>query len=286
MYQLVLFVDIVCSIIIFCRILRQKRNNKNKSRVNKASFIVFLIAMVLLVIVYAFGSVKALITESNNQGRETVEEDSQFNATFDWPKNGLSEYLPIPETNLGVIKTDDEERFRIELYQCSSEQFEDYVDLCMERGFTINTTKNDSVFYAYHEEELELNLFFYVDKQKLIVCIDAPLPMSVIQWPDVGLAKQLPVPKSLIGNIRWNNSDTFGVYISNTTQEDFNLYIEACKDKGFADEYSQSDTHYSAKKNSIFGKDYEISIDLQIFDKMYIHIETIKKENESWGFST
>lgn len=277
MYQFILFVDIVCSIIIFCRIFKRRGTVGSKKRINKATFIISLISLVLLIIVYAVCSVKASMTESDNQAKKTAEEDARYSVTFDWPQNGLSEYLPVPETNFGVIKTDDEERFNIEFYKCTAEQFENYVDLCMEQDFTINTTKTDSVFYAYHEDELKLNLFFNAEDKTLDLFLDAPLAMSEIQWPDDGLAKQLPVPESLIGNIRWNNSDAFGVYISNTTQEDFNLYIEACKDKGFTDEYSQSDTHYRATKNALFGKDYEVSIDLQIFDKMYIHIEPIEK---------
>mgnify|MGYP003293452872 CR=1 FL=1 len=278
MYQFILFVDIVCSIIIFCRIFKQKSTDKSRSGMNKASFIISLISIALLIVVYAFGSVNASMIESENKAKKNKEEDARYSVTFDWPQKGLSEYLPVPETNFGLIKTDDEDRFNVELYRFSAEQFEAYVDSCMKKGFTISTTKTDSVFYAYHEDELKLELFFIAEDQTLDLFLDAPLPMSEIQWPDSGLAKKLPVPESLVGNIRWNDSDTFGVYISNTTQEDFTMYVEACKDKGFTEDYSQTDTHYRATKNALFGKDYEVSIELKLFDKMYIHLEPIEKE--------
>lgn len=277
MYQFILFVDIVCSIIIFCRIFRQKITGRNRNKINKASLIISLVSMAILLFVYAFCSIKASKMESDHQAQKVAEEDAQYSVTFDWPQKGLSEHLPVPETNYGLIKTDDEERFNIQLYRVSAEQFEAYVDACMEHGFTISTTKTDSVFYAYHEEELKLELFFIAEDQTLDLFLDAPLPMAEIQWPDDGLAKQLPVPESTIGNIRWNNSDTFGVYISDTTQKNFDLYVEACKNKGFTEDYSQSDTHYRATKNALFGKDYEVSIELKLFDKMYIHIEPIEK---------
>ena len=100
--------------------------------------------------VYGVGSITTAITAAKDNAANEQEKQQAQSVTYEWPSVGLNQYLPIPPTEYGDIKTNDETRFNIEIYQVSLEDFEGYVTDCKEKGFTISTTKTDSVFYAYH----------------------------------------------------------------------------------------------------------------------------------------
>lgn len=80
---------------------------------------------------------------------------------------------------------------------------------------------------------------------------------SEFKWPDSEIAKLLPVPKSNIGKIEHESSSSFHIYVGKTTKEDFNTYVDSCKEKGFTSDYSSSDDSYSADNTD----GYHLSLD-------------------------
>lgn len=75
---------------------------------------------------------------------------------------------------------------------------------------------------------------------------------TTIKWPDSKLAQLLPTPESTVGAIELETDDSLTVLIGNTTDEQYNQYLDACKEKGFTkDKYQTSGTdenpHYSAE---------------------------------------
>lgn len=274
-FQLILIVDIICSVVIFVRMFK----NKNKSEtpntaLNGISFVIALICVVIMLAVYGVGSITTAITAAKDNAANAQEKQQAQSVTYEWPSVGLNQYLPIPPTEYGDIKTDDETRFNIEIYQVSPEDFEGYVKICKEKGFTISTTKTDSVFYAYHAEQYELDIFYWEDEETMDIFLDAPLKMSEIKWPDNKLVKQIPQPESLTGNIRWENSEYFGVYIANTTPEQYNEYVDRCIEAGFTIDYSRGDKTFCAYNKA----GYYLVVEQHLFDKIYISIEIPEKD--------
>lgn len=80
---------------------------------------------------------------------------------------------------------------------------------------------------------------------------------SEFKWPDSEIAKLLPVPKSNFGEIEHETSSSFHIYVGKTTKEDFNAYVDSCKEKGFTSDYSSSDNSYSADNT----EGYHLSLD-------------------------
>lgn len=80
---------------------------------------------------------------------------------------------------------------------------------------------------------------------------------SEFKWPDSEIAKLLPAPKSNIGKIEHEASSSFHIYVGKTTKEDFNAYVDSCKEKGFTYDYSSSDDSYSADNT----EGYHLSLD-------------------------
>lgn len=269
-FQLILIVDIICSVVIFVRMFKQKHKlGTSKTTLNGVSFIIALVCLVIMLAVYGVGSITTAITAAKDNVANEKERQQAQSVTYEWPTVGLNQYLPLPPTEYGDIKTDDESRFNIEIYQVSVENFDNYVRDCKEKGFTISTTKTDSVFYAYHDEQYELSIFYWEEKETMDIFLDAPLAMSEVKWPNNKLVKQIPQPESLNGNIRWENSEHFGVYISDTTPEQYREYVDRCMDAGFIVDYSRGEKAFRA-----YNKDgYYLVVEQHLFDKIYISIE-------------
>lgn len=66
---------------------------------------------------------------------------------------------------------------------------------------------------------------------------------STIKWPDSTLGKMLPTPESTTGLIETDRSDWLDVYIGDTTQEQFDSYVNSCKEKGFTVNYDSGTTY-------------------------------------------
>ena len=274
-FQLILIVDIACSVVIFVRMFKNKNKSETpKTALNGISFVIALICVVIMLAVYGVESITTAITAAKDIAANEQEKQQAQSVTYEWPSVGLNQYLPIPPTEYGDIKTDDETRFNVEIYQVSSEDFEGYVKNCKEKGFTISTTKTDSVFYAYHAEQYKLDIFYWEDEETMDIFLDAPLKMSEIKWPDSKLVKQIPQPESLTGNIRRENSEYFGVYIANTTPEQYNEYVDRCLEAGFTIDYSRGDKTFHAYNKA----GYYLVVEQQLFDKIYISIEIPEKD--------
>ena len=102
------------------------------------------------------------------------------------------------------------------------------------------------------------------------------MKMNNIIWPTTGLATKIPKPNSILGKISVDESDSFSVYIGNTSQQEFENYIKACQEMGFVNNYSKTDTSYSAENN----EKYELTIEFKGNKTMYISVDA-PEENES-----
>ena len=67
-----------------------------------------------------------------------------------------------------------------------------------------------------------------------------------LNWPDSGLAAMLPEPGTDKGEVSMDSADYLSVDLEQRSEEDFNKYVEACKEKGFTVDYSSSSSSYYA----------------------------------------
>ncbi len=70
---------------------------------------------------------------------------------------------------------------------------------------------------------------------------------SKIEWPDSKIASLIPKPKSSMGEIIIDDSDSLSITISETELDDYKTYVKDCKSKGFKVDYSNMDDYYSAE---------------------------------------
>ena len=88
-------------------------------------------------------------------------------------------------------------------------------------------------------------------------------------WPESGIAQKIPQPKATTGQITSNYSDYFSIEVP-ATSDDFNSYVEACKQRGFnVDATTSSSSFYAYNsegyKVTVYGWSFsetmEVSID-------------------------
>lgn len=163
---------------------------------------------------------------------------------FDWNSIKLHEYLPEPKSNSGDIITNTSESLDIDI-KASESDYSEYVDACIEMGYTVDSDETGSIYAAYNEEGYKLDLMMLTDYYS--ISLDAPEELGDLEWPDSGLAKMLPVPKSKTGKIKEDSSGDFSALVGDTSEDDFKAYVKGCKEKGFDIDYSNGDDYYNAK---------------------------------------
>lgn len=168
-----------------------------------------------------------------------------------WDDIILSEQLPEPPKKNGKINDNTAEALSVEIYKISDKQFNNYVEACKAKGFTVDSESDYSSSYdAYNAAGYKLSLGYYGSRDQMEIELEKPIEMSAITWPTSKAGKQLPAPKSTSGKFSYENDDGFSVYIGNTSKDDYNSYVKACSDKGFTVNYNKDDNFYDADNNA------------------------------------
>lgn len=90
-----------------------------------------------------------------------------------------------------------------------------------------------------------------------------------LNWPTAGLATMLPEPGTDKGEVSMDSADYLSVDLEQRTEDDFNKYVEACKEKGFTVDYSSSSSSHFADNEdgyhlSLFYSEDEGEISIQL----------------------
>jgi len=72
---------------------------------------------------------------------------------------------------------------------------------------------------------------------------------SEFRWPNSDIAKLLPVPKSNIGQIWIDSVDQLNVDVAETSQQDFNTYVDDCMALGFTSDYTKLGNNFFSAEN-------------------------------------
>lgn len=88
--------------------------------------------------------------DSNSEISIELEAPNEY-GIIEWPSSGVATLAPNPPSNKGIIITDSSTEFRAEISNISKENYIDYVDKCMNRGFSNDYNKTDKLFEAYNE---------------------------------------------------------------------------------------------------------------------------------------
>jgi len=200
------------------------------------------------------------------------EESSEWDLLF------LGEYLPEPKMTVDEVVIDEEESLYLELCEVTKKDYREYVSTCKEYGFNVDGENSEDSFSAFNEDGYKLYLSFWENEEKLDIQLDAPVEMAEFLWPTTGVAKSIPVPKSNVGKIEYDDSDWFCVYVGETSKKEFSAYVEACLKAGFDVDYSRDEIYFYADND----EGISLTVEYEGFNIMRIDVEgSVEEEPET-----
>lgn len=184
-----------------------------------------------------------------------------------WSTTELASAIPVINSPKGEMFVDDETKYSLKITNFTEEQYKKYLQECCAKGFIFDSEYEDTMYKAFNKSGDKLSLIY--SKGILEIDLDAAIVMADITWPKNDVTKKIPKPESVFGKIIYDNDACFSVYIGNISKEQYQEYVEKCMKKGFKEDYSRSDTCFSAKNK----KEYELTIEYLGFNTMQIYIE-------------
>lgn len=227
---------------------KHKRKSKNKKPIYKRWWFYAIIAVAVIVV--------AMNVLSKDRGEK-----------IDWSKIEMHDMLPVPESKVGKIYSNSEDRISVSFYKTSEDEYKNYVSQCENLGFTVDPDSSSSNYRAYNSDGYKLDVNWY-DK-KMSIELEAPMKFTEIQWPSSSLGKMLPRPKSNQGKFSSEYDDGFFLYVVNTSPKDYAEYVKKCSDAGFNVDYSKGDDYYNAKNK----QGYTVSLKYEGYNIMSIDMD-------------
>ena len=177
---------------------------------------------------------------------------------------------------IGEIHNNSKDGLYMTLCSVDRKTYESYTKDLDEKGYNIDVEDKTDTWLAYNKEGYKIYLNWDEDDKELNIDLDSPIEMSEIEWPTTGLATKTPKPNSTLGKISWDNDETFGAYVGNTTKQDFENYIKTCQDAGFVNNHSKSEKRYSATND----ENYELVLEYYGNNTMYVSIDAPDEEEQ------
>lgn len=97
---------------------------------------------------------------------------------YRWPTSETVSLIPQPQSKYGKINSERKDYFSIDIYDMTNEQFEDYIDECKERGFTVDYTRLDGYYSAEDAEGFELRVYYDQKEKEMNIMLSAPTAES------------------------------------------------------------------------------------------------------------
>lgn len=192
---------------------------------------------------------------------------------IEWSKIELRDQLPEPPSNRGTLFENSDEEFWVSLDGVSDDQYNDYLDACVDKGFTVDADKSSYSYKAYNADGYSLDMSHIGDG--LSITLKAPMKFGSITWPSSTVGNMLPAPKSTTGKFSYEHDDSFFVYVSETSKADYDQYVTDCSANGFNIDYDKSDTYYRADN----ADGYHISLKYEGNNIMAVEIKASKNSD-------
>ena len=192
---------------------------------------------------------------------------------IEWSKIELRDQLPEPPSNRGTLFENSDEEFWVSLDGVSDDQYNDYLDACVDKGFTVDADKSSYSYKAYNADGYSLDMSHIGDG--LSITLKAPMNFGSITWPSSTVGNMLPAPKSTTGKFSYEHDDSFFVYVSETSKADYDQYVADCSANGFNIDYDKGDTYYRADN----ADGYHISLKYEGNNIMAVEIKASKNSD-------
>ncbi len=173
---------------------------------------------------------------------------------IEWNIILLGDKIPEPNSLKVEIHNNTEDELWIEIYSTSEEEYYEYTAACKEWGYVVEMSENSVYYNAYNDEGYEVSVSYSDYNRIMSIRLDVPTEVYDLKWNEHEVASILPEPLSTLGLFLEENESTNKIIVSNTSEEDFKAYCDACIEAGFDIDSESSTTSYQsydAKGNKI-----------------------------------
>jgi len=77
---------------------------------------------------------------------------------YQWPRSEIASLLPVPKSNMGRVEWEADYGFVLYVGNTTKADYDEYVNACADRGFTVDYRKGDDYYYANNENGYKLTL--------------------------------------------------------------------------------------------------------------------------------
>ncbi len=198
----------------------------------------------------------------------------------DWASIIVGENVPTPQKGKLNSGSNLDDYFSGSIDNVSEDYYNEYVNACVDMGYTVDSEKSGSRYEAFNDKGYEISLSYISGDIHII--IQSPEELSEITWPTSGIGSNLPAPISSLGKITSDSSDCFRVTVGKTTIDDYNNYVKSCEQKGFVIDYTKQDGRYEAKN----AEGYRLNTSYLGCNRIDVMIQTPKKETTTTSTET
>lgn len=191
-----------------------------------------------------------------------------------WPEKGLAAMIVKPPSDFGKIQTDTDDQFIMDVFSMTDEDYETYAKACFEVGFTVDYGAGPHSMVAFNEKGAKLELYYDSTSKRMNINLANARVFTKITWPETGVGALLPVPDSTTGAVIYDIEDAYCVYVGESSKEDCEAYIEACKARGFNLEIASWEDYFTASNADGF----TVVVSYEGNNSFYVNVHAPKKE--------
>lgn len=189
---------------------------------------------------------------------------------LNWNTHKVASILPKPQSSIGTFTVENEKTNTIIISDTTQEAFTAYCNACKEVGFIVDLESKSESYAAYDENGNKIRVSYNNGNKEMTIVFEYPMVFKKITWPTVGVGTLAPIPNSLFGNVASDYEWAYSVYLENINKEEYEAYVQKCKDVGF----SKNVRNYGDSVWADYSKDDDINIEIVYkgFNIMYVNV--------------
>ncbi|MGN0481267.1 MAG: DUF6591 domain-containing protein [Lachnospiraceae bacterium] len=178
-----------------------------------------------------------------------------------WPTNGPATVLPTPKSKMWSVTLNTNKYFYVYINDSPKGVYEEYVNECIQNGFTINCSKTDDSFYAMNKEGYKLTVKYY-GFNTMYISIDVTNEIStqpITQEPTTEKPTEKVTEKATVSDSVYystNDSNTVkngnsGVYSYKKSGKYYDIYYIIDFNEGYVYSFCEGEGNTSCERIKI-----------------------------------
>lgn len=255
---------------------KQKVQKKVRIRAAVAASIVILFAVFVIINGSLYRGVSRFLNDTG------IAENSVF---FEWYDTGLCTKLPEVKANSGHYWTNTDEELNVYVDGYSSSAFEKYISACKEKGFTFKSEKDTNAYTAYNAEGDYLHVYL-IGSRMQIELKTVGSGDEGFAWPDNSLFTVVPKVAFESGKFGKNNDEEIEVFLYSFDKQDFDAYVQQCKEYGFTIDAENSEGETWDRYEAYNNDGYKLQVAVDNLNELSIWVRIPRSQEDlAWPTS-